>query len=333
MVSAIQHWWVNHDQPGAAHTDGDFICVPKRNAGRNHGKSYKNLARAQPGDVVFGCSSAAVQAIGVVLERAFETDGPNGASDAGPQAVPACYLPIRSLNVETPLLPARHVAALGSALPLEHSPLRATGAINHSVYFAAIPAAMAAILRELLAGQVEGIERKIRATSGTDLDAAIAEHALWQRTDIAIMQRRQLLDARRGQGVFRQNVEKIESACRLTGLLDRRHLRARHIKPWWVADDREKLDGHNGLLLSAHADHLFGRGHISFADDGEVLVSKHLNPAVMTCWRLPLPINVGMFTEQQRRYLDYHRREIFESQPNGRRSSDIDERDSGRDSF
>ena len=121
--------------------------------------------------------------------------------------------------------------------------------------------------------------------------------------------------------MFRRNLENIENACRVTGLLDRRHLRATHIKPWSACGDQEKLDGFNGLLLSPHVAHLFARGYISFADDGELLISRHLNPAVLKSWTVRPSMNVGKFQSQQRLYLEYHRREVFDRPEIGRRAA------------
>ena len=149
-----------------------------------------------------------------------------------------------------------------------------------------------------------------------------AEAAIWQRTDIGPTEKLNLVRSRRGQGVYRENLEKIEQSCRVTGVLDRRHLRASHIKPWCQCDDREKLDGFNGLLLSPHIEHLFGRGYISFSDAGEVLVSKTLNPEVLRSWGITLPRNVGSFHGEQCKYLEYHRREVFEQERGGRGQSD-----------
>jgi predicted restriction endonuclease len=128
-----------------------------------------------------------------------------------------------------------------------------------------------------------------------------------------------LVNARRGQGVFRVNLEQIERKCRVTGVLDRRHLRASHIKPWCICDDREKLDGFNGLLLSPHVEYLFDRGYVSFSDFGDLLVSKELNQAVLKSWGIALPRNVGPFSQEQCRYLEYHRVHVFEKSSGGRR--------------
>ena len=118
--------------------------------------------------------------------------------------------------------------------------------------------------------------------------------------------------------MFRASLEKIESACRVTGLLDRRHLRACHIKPWSVSEDREKTDGANGLLLSPHVAHLFARGYISFSDQGDLLASRNLNPAILTAWSLRMPMKVGPFQPRQYVYLAYHRNRIFDRPEVGR---------------
>jgi len=144
-----------------------------------------------------------------------------------------------------------------------------------------------------------------------EIEDAIQEE-IEQRTDVGPIEKLDLVKSRRGQGVYRENLEKIERCCRVTGVLDRRQLRASHIKPWYECDDREKLDGSNGLLLSPHVDHLFERGYISFSDTGELLVSRSLNPEVLRSWGITVPCNVGSFRPEQCRYLDYHRKTVFE---------------------
>jgi putative restriction endonuclease len=63
-------------------------------------------------------------------------------------------------------------------------------------------------------------------------------------------------------------------------------LRASRIKPWADCTDAERLDVHNGLLLSALWDAAFDRGLVSFADDGSVLASPRLGE--MECEALGL---------------------------------------------
>jgi hypothetical protein len=73
-------------------------------------------------------------------------------------------------------------------------------------------------------------------------------------SDIAATEKQQLINARRGQGNFRQNLINVQSECRLIHVNNNKLLIASHIKPWRDSTDTEKLDGNNGLLLSPHID-------------------------------------------------------------------------------
>jgi putative restriction endonuclease len=64
--------------------------------------------------------------------------------------------------------------------------------------------------------------------------------------------------------------------CPLTGITEPALLRASHIVPWSECNDEQRLDVHNGLLLSALWDAAFDQGLVSFADDGTALSSPLL---------------------------------------------------------
>jgi len=119
--------------------------------------------------------------------------------------------------------------------------------------------------------------------------------------------------ARRGQGRFRQEVARIETHCRVTGVNRTEHLIASHCKPWRDSDNAERLDGENGLLLTPSIDHLFDRGFISFENGGELLVSPVAREVSLRKMGVPVGqlVNVGRFTEGQRRYLEFHRESVF----------------------
>jgi hypothetical protein len=87
----------------------------------------------------------------------------------------------------------------------------------------------------------------------------------------------QLIQARIGQGHFRDNLLKLwNGACAITGCTVKHILRASHIKPWKDSSNEERLDPYNGLLLTANLDALFDKHLISFDDDGRMLVAKQI---------------------------------------------------------
>ncbi len=120
-----------------------------------------------------------------------------------------------------------------------------------------------------------------------------------------ITQKELLINARMGQGKFRQDVIRIEKKCRVTGLCNADLLIASHIKPWSKCNDEERLNGYNGLLLSPHLDKLFDSGHLSFQDNGDMILSQTAKNA-FRCWNIA-PTNVGVFHANQLPFLIWHR--------------------------
>jgi predicted restriction endonuclease len=120
--------------------------------------------------------------------------------------------------------------------------------------------------------------------------------------------------ARRGQGRFKENViSQKETYCRITKVDRIEHLRASHIKPWRDSDNDERLDGENGLLLTPTIDHLFDRGFISFEDSGRLLISPVAHRPSLERMGVDAgnTVNVGQFSEGQRKHLDFHRNSVF----------------------
>ena len=67
-----------------------------------------------------------------------------------------------------------------------------------------------------------------------------------------------------------------------------------------------------GLFLSPNIDLLFDRGHISFDDDGTLLVASGLDATTLESLGVPLEqTKCGEFSANQKKYLAYHRQHIF----------------------
>jgi putative restriction endonuclease len=301
----LRHWWLNLNEAEASEIEGGYLWSAKQPARGARKAIRMAITGIVSGDVVFAHADGSIVAIGVVLDRARSAPDPNLTGSDG------WLVPVRFARLSEPVRSDRTAEAKRSA---------GTGQPYAAPYLSEVPEAEAHQLRRLLSRQVEDVEERIvTETDGRLLEQAIEEH-IWQRTDIPPVDKRQLSFARTGQGAFREHVERIETACRVTGILDRRYLRATHIKPWKDASDEERLDGANGLLLSPHIIHLFDRGHISFADDGTLLISRHMNPYVSKAWNLDHPVQPRPFRPAQRTYLEYHRTHVFERVSGGRRA-------------
>ena len=109
-----------------------------------------------------------------------------------------------------------------------------------------------------------------------------------------------------GQDIFRTRLmDYWQGRCPLTGISDAALLRASHIIPWAECEsDAERLDVHNGLLLSALWDAAFDCAVVTFDDDGTPQLSPSLSEhaRIELRWNSPIPL-----TDAHRRRLAHHR--------------------------
>ncbi|WP_109465266.1 HNH endonuclease [Albibacillus kandeliae] len=311
------YWWVNNKQTYSHEISGGYLWSPteRRDGGRN--EFYENMKRVRPGDVVFAFAGGEIKAVGICSAPAILALKPGEFGAAGDAwGNEGWRLPVEFTRLSTPLRPKDHMDVLAPTLPEKYSPIQSNGNGNQGAYLAAVPVAMAQAVIDLLGSYWAEVDRGATIEPAHQIEAIEAseeevEQELRNRTDLNETEKLQLVKSRRGQGIYRQNLERFEKACRITRAANRRHLRASHIKPWRAATTFEKLDGNNGLLLSPHVDHLFDQGFISFADDGALLVSQQADVETLFLWGIDLEGNYGPFRSEQLPYLAFHRDFVF----------------------
>ncbi len=118
-----------------------------------------------------------------------------------------------------------------------------------------------------------------------------------------------LVNTRIGQGKFREKLIKYWKGCALTGYQSTQFLVASHIKPWRDANNVERLDKYNGILLLPNLDKAFDLGYISFTDKGVIKTSEFIESPEILGISENMKINV---VSQHQDYLAYHREIVFE---------------------
>ena len=115
-----------------------------------------------------------------------------------------------------------------------------------------------------------------------------------------------LVVERIGQDIFRARLMNYwQGRCPLTGIGDEALLRASHIIPWAECEsDAERLDVHNGLLLSALWDAAFDRALVTFDEMGKPEFSPDLSEQARAELRWNAPISL---TDEHHRRLARHR--------------------------
>jgi hypothetical protein len=321
----LRYWWVNQNQTYRHEVAGGYLWSPKRKANGHINPFYAFMREVAPGDLIFSFADTYIRAIGIARSHCYECPKPLEFGSVGMNWERVGWkVDVEYRSVTDPIRPVDHMATLRPLLPDRYSPLSPDGRGSQSVYLTAVPPAMAQALADLVGRDAQlAIEVGTRFAQDTGLSErptqSIAEWAEHLRStierDVAIPEttREQPVLARRGQGRFRQEVARIETHCRVTGVNRPEHLIASHCKPWRDSDNAERLDGEHGLLLTPSIEHLFDRGFISFESDGELLVSRVAHEVSLRKMGVPVGgrFNAGAFCEGQRRYLDYHRESVF----------------------
>ena len=121
-----------------------------------------------------------------------------------------------------------------------------------------------------------------------------------------------LQKSRIGQGTFKDRLIEEYGSCIITRIDDHRLLIGSHIKPWSKSSNYERLDKHNGLILSPTYDKLFDQGLLTFTDSSRLKLSHHLSDKNLE--RLGLEEDQHYFIphiDNRAKYLKYHRNHVF----------------------
>jgi len=320
----MRYWWVNQNQTFDHEFSGGYLWSPKRKSNQARNPFYEFMREVAPGDVIFSFQGTYIRALGVAQSHCYEAPKPTEFGATGTNWSDIGWkVEVRYFQLQNQIRPADDMAILQPLLPARYSPLQQTGHGNQSVYLTHVPDNLATALVGLIGFEARELVQGNYVSEQAGLELAMPDILRWEdyvadtiAEDEAIpeTEREALVMARRGQGKFKKNVQLHESRCRVTGVDRIEHLIASHCKPWRdCGSNQERLDGENGLLLTPSIDHLFDRGFITFENNGHLLVSAVAHKESLR--RMGVPVdevrNVGCFSDGQKRYLEFHRENLF----------------------
>jgi hypothetical protein len=140
------------------------------------------------------------------------------------------------------------------------------------------------------------------------------EEYLRDTADLGDTEAERLQKARIGQDRFRSALmDYWNAACPLTGIREPSLLRASHIIPWAECQtDQERLNVHNGLLLSALWDAAFDTGLVTFDDRGRAVPSPRLEGSAREALGFSKSPALVLSDDHKSR-LEWHRNHIWVS--------------------
>jgi putative restriction endonuclease len=320
----LNFWWVNHKQTFRQEFRGRYIWSPKAKRSGHRNPFYETMREVCPGDVVYSFAYGAVQGFGLARTHCYTSPRPDEFGRIGESWDAVGWrVDVDFVRFVEPVRPSMHLDAVVRVLPDRYSPIDDRGRGRQHVYLARIPKEMALVIATLgspdLVGVINGLiiaDKPVEDVSEPQGLFQWEERESQKIADDSVLPRTEkeaLMKARRGQGLFRERVARIERRCRITRVENPEHLIASHIKPWRESDNRERLTDTNGLMLTPSIDHLFDRGFISFEDSGEVLLSPVADLPSLERMGVETQrvVNVGGFNEGQRSFLHFHRTGVF----------------------
>ena len=268
----MRYWWVNQNQTFRQEIEGGYLWSPKRNKNGHRNPFYEFMREVAPGDIVFSFCDTRVAALGIVSGYCRESPKPEEFGTAGTNWSQIGWrVSVRWRRLNNAIRPKDHIARLRPDLASKYAPLTPEGNGLQSVYLTQVSAALAAALFALIGKEASSV------------------------ADVG------------------QEISKIERASRIGKVERMEHLIASHVQPWRDSSNDQRLDGENGLLLTPTIDHLFDKGFISFEDSGQLIVSPVADPKSLK--RMGIDprgrVNVGAFSQGQRRYLQFHRENVL----------------------
>ena len=304
----MSFWWVNHKQTHTREVRGGYLWSPRRNANGAFNQTYENMRHVQVGDTVFSYGFGSIAYVGTVTSAALPSPKPEFGNVGENWADEGWLVEVYFEPVTQPLRPADFIQQIGPLLPERHSPIRkANGNGNQGCYLAAISDALGHVLLALLKIHLPP-QLQHRLSEPTPAPMLLEDlQRIEHDPNVPETQRLHLAKARVGQGLYRKRVMLLESACRVTGVGDSRVLIASHIKPWRTSSNIERLNGHNGILLSPHVDALFDDHLMTFEDNGRMRFHRSLSPEVLERWGIAPQKRLDRFRPEQAKFLEHHR--------------------------
>jgi 5-methylcytosine-specific restriction protein A len=127
-----------------------------------------------------------------------------------------------------------------------------------------------------------------------------------------VTERKGLVTSRVGQGAFRSSIiHRWEYQCAVTSFNKLDILIASHIVPWVEANNDERLNVHNGILLSPVYDALFDRHLISFEDRGNIILSEQIEARAFEQIGVSGKERILNFSAENHAFLERHRNRML----------------------
>lgn len=218
-----QFFWVNHKQTFKIARKEGFIWAPNRAKDGKPRAAYDTLQLVNPGDVIFSYAFTKIGAVGVAKSKCYDAIQPPAFDSFWDNQ--GWKVDVEFTTLDTPISPKVHLEEIAPLLPETHSPIKPSNGNGNEMYLSKISSELGHLLLKLC--HSASLIQQNDTSDYQEIEKDIAEIKAHKLGDPTTAER--LIQARVGQGLFRQNVLALYPQCPVTGVSMPELLRASHL--------------------------------------------------------------------------------------------------------
>jgi putative restriction endonuclease len=297
-------YWVNQGKTYTEEKEGGYLWAPIKNSKGNSFFHWENMTKLKPYDIVFNYRKGFVVGYCEIKTKHFLAPQPEEFNVDVEWENEGYMIDADYVLFANPIDIKTAYKNIYQYLPDKYSPINISGE-NHK-----IKANQGYLYQcnQMVAQELFKLALiKFDENYNSELNSEETAYGLSRETS-----KQNLTTLRVGQGEFRQRIlRKWNFKCAVNDTSIKEILIASHIVPWREANDEERLDVNNGLLLSPTYDALFDKYLISFEDNGKIILSKSRSKEDFQKLRITGTEKIDNLTFGNKKYLERHREKFI----------------------
>lgn len=285
---------------------GRYLWAPQKTSSGQEIFHWSNMTKVNYGDIIFSMYKRKLVSINIAHGKAIDAIRPLALDKANLWEKHGWLLKAEYNVLDNPVSISNNIDKILKLCPSKYSPFTVKGTGSQGYLFEIGKDLGEYLLK--LAKDTNNIS--IDIISNEDEEKYIEEIDSILDNFKDETEKERIVRSRIRQGLFKKKLLSKSCRCAICGLNIRDLLIASHCKPWAKANNEERLDVNNGILLCPNHDALFDRGLITFKESGEIIISKEIEKSQYKLLNIDENIRLD-FRKGQLPYIKYHREEEF----------------------
>jgi len=296
----MSFWWVSQNKTWKHERSGGYLWAPFEGSDGVDRYYWRNMEEVQCGDIIFSYQGKKIQAVSIAKYDCYHAPIPPEFGANPPWKSEGRRVDVEYFDLVEPMLLDRIIEDIRPFLGAPQFPIKKDGKGGKEGYLFRVDEILGNILLDIC-----GLDR----ISSLDVEKRSFDNL----DNIEITTRKRLVDARVGQGFFRDQLIRKWQTCAVTGTSAKSLLYASHIRPWMKSDNQQRLDPNNGLLLTSAYDTAFDKGLITFNDSGILVPSESIDEADLLRSGIQTHARLRTYDGDLDQYMSFHRENVFKT--------------------